>query len=207
MQQTKEKIDRIIQKVRVIENLYQKTPGLILSESDLQCLIYNKLYNIFSEPEPTIDENIKAIALHAEISWYDAKGKLTIRPDITILDPNELSIRHGVSMRYKNDRILYGQLPSKGCEFKGEAIILEIKFIRRKNGISKKDISNLTRDIEKILKLYQRLSISPSNNKLYGIVIVFNKTNKGKQRFNKFKDKYKNKFNLKIIYGTGNVEL
>ncbi len=64
---TKNLIDKIISGISEVEKQYQSNQGLILSESDLKCLIYKELYNVFPEFTKTMDRNIKANSLHTEI--------------------------------------------------------------------------------------------------------------------------------------------
>ena len=84
-----------------------------------------------------------------DISYeYDEEGKLTLVPDITILDPSGMSVKHGVSIRIKDNRLAYGRLPSKGFEFGGKAIIIEIKFEKSKKGISEYTVQKIREDLE-----------------------------------------------------------
>jgi len=136
---TKNLIDKIISGISEVEKQYQSNQGLILSESDLKCLIYKELYNVFPEFTKTMDRNIKANSLHTEIPWYDENSKLTIRSVITILNPDKMSIKHGNSIYQKNEFFSYGHLPSKDFQFGGEALVIEIIFIKKKRGISEKD--------------------------------------------------------------------
>lgn len=87
----KEIIERIIHK---IEREYRNVKGLILTEDDLKCLIYCNLMMIrsLSDPQHTREDNVLAHSNHTELSWFDDQGKLTIKPDLTILEPNHLSI-------------------------------------------------------------------------------------------------------------------
>lgn len=203
---SEENTAKIIREISEIESQYQRMQGLILTESDLQCLLYSKLYGIFSEERDTMDRGIKAIALHGEISWYDDSGRLRIRPDITIFNPSGLTIKHGVSFQVKGNRYAYGNLPRKGCEFCGGAIIIETKFVRKKNGITMTDIRKFEKDIEKILNILSRLKNSSSGEDLFGIFVVFNKTNKGKRLVDRLYGEYRSEPRLRLFYGTGNVE-
>ena len=102
----------IEEKIKEIEKQFQRAQGLILTEDDLKCLLYSKLMDIpkLSKIRITKDPKIFANAVHTEVSWYDDDKQLTIKPDITILEPEELTILHGY----------YGYglpLPSKQFEF------------------------------------------------------------------------------------------
>lgn len=141
--------------------------------------------------------------LHTELSWYDENDKLTIKPDITILEPKYLSILKGI------DGI---ELPSKQYSFGGDAILIELKFIRRKKGIIDKDLitppqNTIKGDIEKIKRLFRRLDNRGASYKVFCFFVVFNKTDKKCDAFPQLlrlvneegRDKYK------MIYATGNV--
>lgn len=199
-------MESVISAIRSIEEEYQQKQALILTESDLQCIIYHKLYRHFSNAEKIIDKNIEGIALHGEISWYDEHGMLRIRPDITILNPSRLSIKQGISLRMKGNRFAYGVLPRKGCVFHGGAIIIEAKFVRKKKGITETDIRKFDYDIRKILSLFTRLRDSNAGNDLYGILVVFNRTNKGKRLVDELRSQYSDNSRLHLLYGTGKVE-
>ena len=195
----------VSEKVTCLEEEYKNVQGLILSESDLKCLIYRKLYDCFYNPQSTIDRNIKSIPIHTEIPWYDEKEKLTIRPDITILNPKNISITRGVSIRLKQGKLIYGNLPSKGFEFSGPAVVLEIKFNKNKTGITKSNVKKFQDDVTKMLKLAKRRNRPREDKDVFGILIIFNKTNKYVEEFKRFRDQYSKNPCLHIIYCTGNV--
>lgn len=85
-------LERIILR---IGNEYRCNQGLILTEDDLGGLIYGRLRSFFLYPRTsnrsglrwymhTQDRQIKASPVHLEVPWYDAEGKLRVRPDIRI---------------------------------------------------------------------------------------------------------------------------
>src|SRR5665213_520390 len=120
----------IEEKINEIGLEYAQVQGSILTEDDLKCILFSKLSGLgrFRNAETTKDSLIKASKVHAELSWFDNNGKLTIKPDLTILEPGNLSITKSVQRSFP--------LPSKGFHMKGDAIIFELKFIRNRNGIS-----------------------------------------------------------------------
>lgn len=192
--------------VEEIEDEYQTTQGMILTEDDLKAIIFSKLsvnYSELIEPQRTEDPDILAPMLHTELSWYDKNDKLSIKPDITILEPEHLSILKGVDGM---------KLPSKQYSFGGDAILLEIKFIRRKNGIIDKDLTTppqntIKGDLDKIERLFRRLEDRGASYKIFCYFIVFNKTDLKCDGFSQLiqtvndegDDKYK------MIYATGDV--
>jgi len=198
--------DIVLEQVKDLEQEYQKVQGLILSESDLKCLIYRKIYDSLCTPESTFDKNIQSIPIHTEIPWYDERGKLSIRPDITILNPKNISILHGVSIRVQGGKLIYGKLPSKGFEFSGQAVVVEIKFNKNRAGITKANVEKFQYDVRKILQLAERRNRPREDNDVFGILIIFNKTNKYVEEFKRFLDQYFENQYLHIIYCTGNVE-
>lgn len=200
----KDLIRQIIENsIKDIELKYQLAKGLILTEDDLKAIIFHKLSSCCPEllyPKDTADRFITASMLHTELSWYDENGKLTIKPDITILEPKHLSILH------KSEEEL--KLPSKACSFGSSAILMELKFIKNEKGIRETTvIGAIKNDVDKIKRLFSRLERQGSYNDVFCYFIIFNKTDKKCPEFDEFintvnqeaPDKYK------IIYATGNV--
>jgi len=194
----------IEQKIEEIKDEYQKTQGLILTEGDLKCIIFSKLFALpeFAEKARTKDFDICAIPIHSELSWYGEEDKLSIKPDITILDPENLSIIHGLNGV---------PFPSKSCHFVGHAIIFEIKFIRDKTGITPTIFQGpIMNDFNKIKGLFDRLSMQDGVKDTFCYFIIFNKTNKTCEEFDDFINR--GQYNLpysdyfKYIYVTGNVD-
>jgi len=144
----------------------------------------------------TQDNGIYAFPIHAEVPWYDENGRLAIRPDITILQPQHLSIIHGLTGP---------KLPSKQFEFSGQGIILEIKFCRYKAGISRKFFDGIQRDFDKIERLFARLRGQGANNSLFCYYVVFNKTDNRCQEFDDFLNENREGSNYKLEYCTGLV--
>jgi len=201
-----QEIQTIKRVVQGIEEDYQRTQGLILSEHDLQCLLYHRLFEYFSEPEPTIDVRIQGVALHAEISWYDENGKLYIRPDITVLDPTKMSILHGITVRMRDGQWNYGREPAKGFQFDaGRAILIEIKLCHERNGPTNGDIHKFRRDVAKLERLMERLNIG-RDAQIRSIFVIFNKTDNRRPEFDAFLSESSEIPNLTVIYGTGLVE-
>ncbi len=191
--------------VRVINKIeleFQLIKGLILTESDLKCHLYYRLMQTmrYRLPYPTQENMIYANSVHSELPWYDDQNKLTIKPDITILEPGALSIVRGLGERLK--------LPSKQFEFSGKALIFELKFIRGKRGITKRVFDErILPDFMKIQRLFHRIDSQGVFGHVFCIFVVFNKTNKVCDEFYEFLKEYGEGDNYKIIYGTGNVDL
>lgn len=175
--------------------------GLILTESDLKCLLFNKLFKIesLSKYEHTQDDIILTIPLHTELSWYNSMGKLAIVPDITIIEPQNLSILHGL------DNII-STLPNKQYEFGGNAIIFELKFIRTRT-LTKKDFhKQIKKDFDKIQNLFQKLSEEGNPGRIYCYFLIFTKTKNYCAEFNKFFKQYREGMNWKIMVKSADIE-
>lgn len=196
---------------------YQYTQGLILTEDDLKCLIYSRLISFFNRRvNPLIhgdtsariatnefrwrmktqDRHIYASPVHTEIPWYDDRDRLAIRPDITILEPKNLSILHGLDEP---------RLPSKQCEFDGQGIILELKFIRNRAGLGRDDVKEILKDFKKITRLCNRLARQGKSEDLFCYLVIFNKTDIVCNEFLQFMQDNGVGPHHKVIYATGKV--
>ncbi|EJQ42360.1 hypothetical protein IEE_03925 [Bacillus cereus BAG5X1-1] len=192
---------RIEGKVSEIEREFQRIQGLILTEDDLKSILFSKLMSIpeFFSPRQTRDSNIYATALHTEVSFFNEAEELRIIPDISIIEPEHLSILH-----FFNDDGL--DFPSKQYSFGGKAIIFELKFIRNKNGITYSKFRNeILKDFEKIQELFQRLDNLDMSNDVFCYFIIFNKTDIYCNQFQEFLETHRNDARYKIIYATADV--
>ena len=184
-----------------IEQDFRIVKGLILTEDDLKCILYSRLSRIrrLSNPITTQDKEILATSIHTELKWYDDDGKLTIVPDITILEPRHLSILH----MYRSNL----RLPSKQYSFGGKAIIFELKFCRNKMGITTNYFKNEIRaDYDKIVRLFNRLDSQGLPNDIFCYFVIFNKTNLVCEEFTSFISQYGESDRHKVIYCTGMVK-
>jgi len=191
----------IEKKISQIENEYQKTQGLILTEDDLKCIIYKKLMEIsdLSQRRQTQDKKIYAKSVHTEVSWYDKDNKLTIKTDITILEPKNLSILH----KYGNDKL---RLPSKQFSFVGKCFIFELKFVRNKTGITPATLRKIKKDYDKIKRLFARLDSQGSSDDIFCYFIIFNKTDLKCSEFDDFLQQKGQSNRHRIIYCSGKVK-
>ncbi len=215
----KGKIERLL---LGIQKEFQQTQGIILSESDLKCLLYSKLRDHFlfntlrnrlqrfrNNPADdnlvnlkwiveTRDENVFGTTVHTEIPWYDEHHKLKIKPDITILNPSNLTILHALDGGLR--------LPSKQCEFGGKAIIFELKFCRNRKGIDddyfKKEIIE---DFNKIKRLNSRLIAEGQDNTMFCFFVIFNKTDLVCDEFRDFLNQNRESRWHEILYCSGKV--
>lgn len=144
---------------------FHKGPALLLTEEDLRCHLFSRLRNDenLSRLVPTADPEVLGAALHCDLRWFDATGKLLIQPDITILEPTNLSIVRSLAEDVP--------FPSKGAHFVGEALVAEIKFYRHKSTISEVWLDEVKADLEKMNTLIERHRTE--GTRLVGVMVVF----------------------------------
>ena len=196
--------ERILEKLNELELDYQENKGIILTEYDLQCLLFHKIYDLFVHNQETVDSHIKGSPLHSEIKFFKENGKLFYRPDITIITPKDYSIIHSIAkFIIENDRIKYKPTSSKEFEFGGDSIIIELKFERKRSGITRVD--SFRKDLEKIEKLKELIERN-QQSKVYGIVAIFNKTDNKSKKFDEFIQSNNLNSDIKVKYYTGKFE-
>ncbi len=186
-----------------IDNLaseYNQVQGLILTEDDLKCNLYCKLIQIpyLAEPDITADSWIKASKVHAELTWFNSVGELRIKPDITILDPRNLSIVRAVQSGF--------DLPSKGCHFVGDAIIFELKFIRGHGGIAEATLQSVKDDVAKIKRLYEKIEGDGNKFSLVCYIVFFAKVSvEGSDMISNFQAEMAGDSRFRVFYRSGGV--
>ena len=193
--------DEIELKIKELADNATINKALILTETDLQCQIYKKLSEIeelnnFSNT----DDGFSTNKIHTEISWFSDNNtdRLSIRPDITILEPSNLRI---------TSRFNGTPLPSKGLHSIDGGIIMELKFDRNLKTISEKNFRGIDKDIKNIEKIHNRFSSNGIGNQIYSYLILFIKSpessiNRGKIRSiqNELNDRGLNDSKCKFIY-------
>lgn len=199
-------IIEIIEKIVIeIEDEFQNSQGLILTEDDLKCHLFRKLYPYFNHSIKSMDPDIKASPLHAELNYFDYCDVLNKRPDLAIFKTENLSILHSVNHEIDKVGIKYKHTSGKEFEFSGKSVIFELKFCRNRNGINKRHINSYLKDIKKIRELQTiNQEKSKGENVILGIIVIFNKTDKKIELFNELLNLQDE--SLKIFYGTGNVD-
>lgn len=200
-------IPLILSEISTLEQEYQASQGMILSEDDLKCHLFSRLRAILPQAMPTFNAKVLGSPLHAEVKFFDEENMLTIRPDISIIDPRHLSIYHSVEFEVKRGVLKYNNYSSKCFEVGGSAIMIELKFCRDHNGINDEHISSYQADLEKINRL-QKIVTHRSNgiDKIYGVFAVFNKTDKGANKIEPLKKMYETLPNIHLVYATGKVD-
>lgn len=196
--------NKILNKLSYLEREYQEAKGIILTESDLHCLLFHKLHDLFDHYQNTSDNFIQGSPLHSEITFFNEHGKLFYKPDITIIEPNNYSIIHSISdVIIQDENIYYKPTASKKFSFGGDAIIIELKFCRDENGIRK--IGRYQEDLRKIKRI-KKLVEKNIGNKVYGILVIFNKTDKKTEIFESFIQNNYEKNNILVRYYSGKFE-
>ena len=181
--------DEIKNKIDKLGNEYRTNPGIILTETDMQCLLYKELLeiDILAQLYDTKDGH-KAYAVHTELSWFDLDRRLTLKPDITILAPKYLTIT-----KYKNTNF-----PTKGFGFSGGGIIFELKFNRYKS--IKSFIKSVKQDLEKIDNL------QTIHHDAICYFVWFNKYNVESEEINNLIAEHNN-YQKKVIYIKGSISV
>lgn len=199
-------VNTILNEIAELEREYQLSQGLILTEDDLKCHLFSKIKSILPQAMPTLNTEILGSPLHSEVKFFDEEDKLTLRPDLCVINPDFLSIYHSVEFEIKRGNAMFKKYSSKCFEIGGSAILIELKFCRSENGICDDDKQSFENDVLKINKLQTIVSgRSNGHDTIYGIFAIFNKTNQGKEKFDVLKVKYKSSPNLHLVYATGNV--
>ena len=148
---------------------FGQAPGLLLTEEDLRCQLMARFAQIgdLGSPAPSADDGVLATAIHADVSWFDEKNQLRLRPDITVTDPKHLSIQRAMQEGIP--------LPHKGFHFTGNSVLLELKFYRGRDGIRPTALPAIRKDIEKLERLLERGRLMSPTTFLHGVVVVFGK--------------------------------
>lgn len=227
-------IERVIDR---FARIYQSAQGILLTEEDLRWHLISYLHRLpgLRTVRRTQDRKIRATSVHAQLSWYDEAWRLSIVPDITILEPEHLSILQGyeplisppfcsASTRQRRSwrpqgiidpfagsgslprRSLASRpLPSKQFEFGGKAITIELKFARK--GIDNAVLKSIKKDFEKMNNLFAILDSRNDGDTVFSYLVIFDKyqQNLTKGSFAKFYNDNEQSYRHKIIYKSGNV--
>ncbi len=179
-------INEIDEKIYELGDEHVLNPGVILTETDMQCLLYNKLLSIESLSQlSNTKDGYGTYSVHTELSWFNLDGKLTLKPDITILQPEFLTITSRKNV----------DLPNKGFMFGEGGIIFELKFNRYKS--IKSFVKSVKNDLEKINNLQR---IHPNTICYF---VWFDKYSTDSDEINSL---INNNPSKKIIYIKGSIE-
>lgn len=191
--------------LQILEMEWQDSQGLLLSEDDFKHHLLRIMYQnkVFLEKTVTRDLDIKGSPIHSEINFFDENQELKIKPDISILNPENLSIAHSLQkFVFKNGRLIYANTTGKSFEFTGEAIVIELAFIKKNNGIThKRDIEKIREDFNKINQL-----IRINGNSIKGFIAVFSKSNNYSKEFGDLKSEIANNSSIQFYWGSSNYK-
>jgi hypothetical protein len=180
--------------IRCLEAEYKNNEGLILSEHDLQCLLYAKIREHLVKTHRMklqTQDNRYASPLHTEISFLDKDDKLRIKPDITLLQPSCLTLGD------LSDKLVR----TKSFSLGGSAYIVELKFCKDLRGITKAFAKSVHEDCLKILDLH-----SWHGERVCGMVVVFSRTDKKSPDFIELMERYSNHSTVQMIYATSDFQ-
>lgn len=159
--------NKIELKIRELADNATINKALILTETDLQCQIYKKLSEIKKLNKfSNTNDGFLTNKIHTEISWFsdNITDRLSIRPDITLLDPKNLRI---------TSRFSGAALPSKGLHSIDGGIIMELKFDRNLKTISEKNFQGIMKDIQSIETIHNRFDNNVMGFQIYSYLIFF----------------------------------
>jgi hypothetical protein len=197
----------VSEEVEGLKQEYQICQGMILTEDDLKCNLFARLKPRVPTGQRTINPNVVGSALHSEVKFFDEDNKLTLRPDLCIIDPMHMSIYHSVEFEVTRKTAKFKSYSSKKFEIGGSAILIEFKYCRNPEGPTRKEILDFKKDLDKLVRLQTIVSArSDERDKIYGVFVFFNKTNKNKEAFDNLLPAYNENQNLKAMYASGNVD-
>ena len=168
-------------KIHELFNATHMNKALILTETDLQCRLYMKLSEIDSLSKISqTNDGFLTSKIHTEISWYSDNNtdRLSIRPDITLLEPQNLKITSGFNGT---------PLPSKGLHSVDGGIIFELKFDRNLRTISEKTFEGVVKDIRNFETIYNRFLNNGLGNWIYGYIILLIKSSESDTNLQKIR--------------------
>lgn len=179
--------DLIIESLNNVAAKMRQHRGLILTESDLKCQVYSELLcrEPFSQIRPTHDTDITSIPIHTETKFFNELGFLSQAPDLVILNPGLLSIIR---------RINGGNLPTKGFNFEGTAVLIELKFLKSQRRACARTLDKIRDDILKGESLNRR------NLDFHLIVAVFDRFDHNEESVQQVFQENRNQQNLSCVY-------
>ncbi len=111
-----------------LQSDYQTNTGLLLTEGDLECHLFNRLmcHNELAGYFPSKDAlrtgaNILTSYIHSQVTWFKPDKSSGFEVDITIADPKYLEVK---------DLEMFEDFPHKGFAYDGPCVAIELKFIR-----------------------------------------------------------------------------
>ncbi len=154
--------------------------------------------------------------VHTEISWFDENGKLTIRPDITIIEPEHLTMQQLNTLsscegypRFRgrwnqaNDPVFpRSSFPSKEFQFEGKAITFELKLARDRDieiGERPFRFDKLSMGYGQIRRLFNVLDNRGQGDDIFSYLVFFSKTPINTPGFYNYLNQHGESYRHKII--------
>ena len=187
-QQDFQYVDLLQSCINEIVSEFEENPFNFLSEDDVKCHLFMKLWTKgdFTKFQNTEDGQ-KISALHSEVTYFDERYELNVHADISIINPEETDV-YSEGRRHKGT----GAKLSKQYEFRKSFAVVEIKF--NKGAWSKGNtIRYWTNDLEKLRKLQKRIP-----NMHYFSILLDKRSYFSVEEFNGIQQKYPE---ITIIYG------
>ena len=139
-------IKEIEEHINEIGKIFQKTPHIFLTEGAMNFQLCAKLGEIKALKNPVFaKEGGQTIRLHSFIPFFDEeRKKLSIRPDIVIIDPASTDLTRGPTIHFS----------TKNFSIQNAEFLIELKL----NKIYKKDsmIKKIKKDMNKLKLLSER---------------------------------------------------
>lgn len=116
-----------------LQNEYNQNQGMILTEGDLECYLFNELLKqpCLSGYHPAKDDSfllpekkprrLKTTYIHSQVTWFKDIKQSGYEVDLTICDPQYLEIENIETFE------IY---PHKGYAYDGPCVAIELKFMR-----------------------------------------------------------------------------
>lgn len=142
-------MSRVRMALAVIRASFKHNEGLILTEGDLECILFSELVkegdingdpNIFNRYYESKNSTVTTRMVHSQVTWFKPLEHSGFRVDITIFNPSNALLKH------QDDVAVW---PNKGFFHDGKALGIEIKFIR--THVLSKIKETVKEDLDKIV--------------------------------------------------------
>jgi hypothetical protein len=129
-----------------------------------------------------------------------------IKPDITIIEPENLSILHDYVPLDQIETASNSELPSKDFGFGGNSITFELKYIR--NYSQERLMKAIWEDFDQIMRLFRILDGKGMGSTIYSYQVIFDKYGLAQhtQEFQEFLNHYGVGDRHKIVYKSIGIE-
>lgn len=145
------KVEAAVKRVR---ERAQRNHKLVITEADLQSLIYMEL---------VMNKEIKrkAIHVHAQINYLKGDGALGLIPDVVLLPADSYTVNREGGLYYR-----------KGYEFRGSSIALELKLLRSHRSTSGFAVDVLV-DLNKLERIRETHYVNDPKHRYFAASVVF----------------------------------